>query len=162
MSSISIVGERYLDRRHRGWFLLASLAANLVLAGLILAWVVAMPAQHQSMVVWQRDILPSLSPSDAAIVTDATTRMADAQDQGANSIHANYSKVSALLAVEPLDQAALERTLDEMSAIRGNQQGEVYNAFFKELVALSPDGRAKILAALQREVRQWRPPVAGH
>jgi Spy/CpxP family protein refolding chaperone len=151
-----------VEQRRRGWLLPVSLAVNLLLGGFVLAWVVAMPPSHPSMVMWQRKILPDLSPADAAIVTDATTRIADAQEQGAKSMHANFSRVSALLAAEPLDQDALERTLAEMSTIRTGQQVAMDNAFFKELVALSPDGRAKILSALQREGRRWRPPPGGH
>jgi len=114
------------------------------------------------MVIWQRDLVASLSSGDAAIVSDAVERMAQAQGEGARSIHADFLKISALLAVEPLDQEALKQTLGDMSRIRGDQQQGVNQAFFKELVAVSADGRAKMLAALQKQARLWRPPEGSH
>jgi hypothetical protein len=161
MSSFSVDGQVPVKRPGRGWLLPASLAVNLLLGGLILAWLVAMPPPHQPMLAWQRNLLPELSSADAAIVAAASTRIAEAQEQGSKSMHAKLARVSTLLATEPLDNEALGQTLDEMSTTRCDQQAAADKAFFAELVALSPEGRTKILSAMQREARRWRPPP-GH
>jgi hypothetical protein len=157
MSSFSISRPRLPYRSRLGW-LPASLALNLILIGLVLAWVWNMPPPpRRPLVTWQRELIPSLSPGDAALTTEAAGRIAEAQSAGDQAVHAQYNKVRALLAVEPLDRAALEAAFTEMARIRHNQQVEVGDAFFDELAAVSPQGRQKILASMEKESLHWHP-----
>ena len=65
-----------------GWLPL-SVALNLVLIGLVVAWELNLPPPpRQPLVTWQRELIPSLSPADAAIVTEAAGQVADAQAAG--------------------------------------------------------------------------------
>ena len=157
MSSFSIPRARIPYRSKLGW-LPASLALNLLLIGLVLAWVWNMPPPaRQPIVTWQRELIPSLSPGDGALASDAAGRIADAQAAGDRAVHAQYNKVRALLAVEPVDRDALERAFTDMATIRHTQQVEVGDAFFDELVAVTPQGRQKILAAMEKESLRWHP-----
>jgi hypothetical protein len=157
MSSFSIPRVRSPYRSRLGW-LPASLAINLLLIGLVLAWVWNMPTPpRQALVTWQRELIPSLSAADAALATEATGRIADAQATGDSAVHAQYGKIRTLLAVEPIDRAALQAAFDEIAAIRHNQQIAVGGAFQDELATVSPDGRQKILSAMEKESQRWHP-----
>jgi hypothetical protein len=161
MSSFSI-GRRSAPYRSRLGWLPASLAVNLLLIGLVLAWVWNMPTPpRQALVTWQRELIPSFSPDDAALASEATGRIADAQATGDKAVHAEYGKIRALLAVEPVDQAALQAAFTEIATIRHNQQIAVGNAFRDELAAVSPEGRRKILSAMEKESQRWHP-TTGH
>jgi hypothetical protein len=141
---------------------LASFALNLVLIGVIVSWVVNAPPPTVVLVNWQRDLIPELTPEDAATVGDTVDRIAQVQRQGAIAVHEDFGKLRALLVVEPLDRDGLQRILKDMTAVRGEQQSLVGEALYKELTEISPDGRAKIVAALKRESLRWRPPLAAH
>lgn len=157
MSSFSISRPQVPYRSRLGW-LPASLAINLLMIGLVLAWVLNMPSPpRQALVTWQRELIPSLSPEDAALATAATGRIADAQSSGDTAVHEQYDKIRALLAVEPVDVDALKIVFDNIAAIRHDQQMAVGTAFRDELTVLSPDGRQKILAAMRRESDRWHP-----
>lgn len=156
MSSFSISrGARYRSRL--GW-LPVSLALNLLLTGLVLAWVLNLPSPpRQALVTWQRELIPSLSAGDATLATDAAGRIADAQAAGDQAVHIQYAKIRTLLAVEPVDQAALRAAFDKIAVIRNSQQISVGNAFLDELTAVSPEGRRKILSAMEKESQRWHP-----
>ena len=155
MSSFSIPRARIPYRSRLGW-LPASLALNLLLIGLVLAWVWNMPPPaRQPIVTWQRELIPSLSPADGALAREAAGRIADAQATGDRAVHAQYGKVRALLAIEPVDEAALAAAFTEIATIRHNQWLESGDAFHDELVAISPQGRQKILAAMEKESLRW-------
>ena len=149
-----------LQGRRRWEWLIASIAVNLVLIGLILSFLMG-NHRHQPLVTWQREMLSSLSPSDAAIVQAATQRISERQSDSDAHAHAEFVRTRSILAVEPLDRDALKQTLDDITQIRNDQQTAVSGIFFEELTALSPEGRAKVLAAMERESHRYSPP-SGH
>jgi hypothetical protein len=161
MSSFSIPRNAIPYRSRLGWLPL-SLALNLVLIGLVVAWELNLPAPpRQPLVTWQREIMPSLSPADAAIAADAAGRIADAQAAGDLAVHNQYKKIRGILAVDPLDRTALAAAFDEMADIRREQQLKVGKAFTEELDAVSLDGRRKMVAAMEKQSQRWRP-TPGH
>jgi hypothetical protein len=150
-----------LPQGRRRWeWLIASIAVNLVLIGLILSFLMG-NHRRQPLVTWQQALLSSLSPSDAAIVQAATQRIADRQNDADAHAHMEFGRTRAILAVEPLDRDALKQTLNVVTDIRNSQQTETSGIFFEELTALSPEGRAKVLAAMERESHRYSPP-SGH
>lgn len=158
MSSFSIGQRGTMPYRSRLGWLPASLGLNLVLAGIVLAWALNLPSPpRQAIVTWQREMTPSLSESDAVLARDATGQIADAQAAGDAAVHAQYNKVRKLLAVEPLDKTALQAAFAEITVIRRDQQMSIGAAFFDELSNVSPDGRRKILAAMEKESLRWHP-----
>jgi len=162
MSSFSIPRGTVPYRSRLGW-LPASLALNLILAGVVIAWVSDRPAPtRQPLVTWQRDLVPDMQAGDAAIVTEGANQIADAQHQGDQAVHEQYARIRAVLGVEPLDHATLDAAFAEMAAIRHNQQIAVGRAFRDELAMVSPDGRRKILAGMEKEAARFRPAPAGH
>lgn len=162
MSSFSIPRGAVPYRSRLGW-LPASLALNLILAGVLVAWVSDRPTPtRQPLVTWQRELAPSLETPDATIVTDGAARIADAQHQGDEGVHQQYAKVRAILAVEPVDHAALDAAFAEMAAIRHSQQLSVGHAFRDELAAVSADGRRKLLAAMEKEAVRFHSSPPGH
>jgi hypothetical protein len=102
--------------------------------------------------------LPSLDAADAAIVSSATQRITDQQNGGDARIHLDYTKVRALLRVETPDRHALQEMFDDIAVTRNAEQTTINGIFLDELMALSPDGRAKTLAAMERESRRYAPP----
>jgi hypothetical protein len=161
MSSFSIPRGVAPYRSRLGWLPL-SLALNLVLIGVVVAWELNPQAPpRQPIVGWQRDLIPSLSPADTVIATEAAGRIADAQAAGDLAVHNQYSKIRAILAVEPLDQAALAQAFGGLADIRHDQQVEVGGVFEKELAAVSVDGRQKMLAAMEVQSKRWHP-TPGH
>ncbi len=155
-----------LQGRRRWEWLVGSIALNLILIGLILSFMLGGKGllgdhAHQPFVTWQMELLPTLQPPDAAIVTAATRRISDQQAEGDARVHTSYMQTRAILAVEPLDRDALRRSLDEMTAIRNGEQTTIGAIFLEELEALSPDGRAKVLAGMERESRRRFGP-SGH
>ncbi len=142
----------------RSYWVFASVAVNLLLVGLILAWTLAQPARRQPLVTWQRELAPSLNPSDAAIVAGAADRIAAAQTEADKSVHVEYAHLRALLAAEPVDPAALNQSLHQIESIRNDEQSAMHTMFLNELTAISPEGRAKMLGAMERESQHWRPP----
>ncbi len=132
---------------------MTSVALNLVLIGLILSFLLG-NHQHQPLVTWQVELLSTLNPDDAAIVQSATRRISDQQAAGDSRIHLDYTRTRAILAVEPLDQDALRQALGDIATTRNDEQTAIGGIFLDELVALSPDGRAKVLAGMERESRR--------
>jgi hypothetical protein len=148
-------------RSRLGWLPL-SVALNLLLIGLVLAWAINLPVPpRQPLVTWQRELIPSLPPADAAIVAEAAGRIADAQAAGDLAIHNQFNKVRAILAVDPLDKDGLAGAFNEMATIRQTQQLQVGKAFTEELNAVSAEGRQKILAAMVKQGQRWQP-TPGH
>jgi heavy-metal resistance protein len=157
MSSFSIQRGTVPYRSRLGWLPL-SVALNLLLIGLVVAWELNLPAPpRQPLVTWQRELIPSLSPSDAAIVTEAAGQVADAQAAGDVAVHAQFDKVRAILAADPVDQAALAAAFNEMADIRQHQQMLIGKAFTEELDTVSAAGRQRIRAALIEQGQRWRP-----
>jgi hypothetical protein len=137
-------------------------ALNLVLAGLVVAWELNLPAPpRQPMVSWQRELIPSLSSTDAAVVVTAAGQIADAQAAADLAVHLQFNKVRTILAADPLDKAALADAFNEMATIRQTQQLKVGAAFTEELSAVTADGRQKILTAMEKQGQRWRP-TPGH
>ena len=161
MSSFSLPRGAIPYRSRLGWLPL-SLALNLVLIGLVVAWELNLPAPpRQPLVTWQRELIPSLTPGDAVIATEAAGRIADAQAAGDLAVHNQYTKVRGILATDPLDRAALAEAFDEMADIRHDQQFKAGKAFTEELNTVSADGRRKILAGMERQGQRWKP-TPGH
>jgi hypothetical protein len=157
MSSFSVSRGTIPYRSRLGWLPL-SVALNLLLIGLVIAWELNLPAPpRQPLVTWQRELIPSLSASDAAVVTEAAGQIADAQAAADYAVHLQFNKIRAILAAEPLDKAALATAFDEIATIRQAQQLKNGEAFTEELDKVSGDGRAKILAAMKRQGDRWRP-----
>jgi hypothetical protein len=147
----------FLQGRRRWEWLIASIALNLILIGLVLSFLLG-ARHHQPLVTWQMDLLPSLDAADAAIVSSATQRITDQQNGGDARIHLDYTKVRALLRVETPDRHALQEMFDDIAVTRNAEQTTINGIFLDELMALSPDGRAKTLAAMERESRRYAPP----
>jgi hypothetical protein len=161
MSCFSLPRNAVPYRSRLGWLPL-SLALNLVLIGLVLAWVLHLPGPpRQPLVTWQRELIPSLLPADAAIATKAAGRIADAQAEGDLAVHNLYKKIRALLAADPLDRAAIADAFNQMARIREEQQLKAGQAFTEELDTVSADGRRKILAAMEKQSQRWKP-TPGH
>lgn len=157
MSSFSISRGTVPYRSRLGWLPL-SVALNLLLVGLVVAWALTRPPPpRQPLVTWQRELIPSLVPADQAIVSAAAAKIADAQASADFEVHQQFNKVRAILAAEPVDKNALAAAFDEMATIRQNQQFRVGKAFAEELDKVSADGRQKILAALLVQGERWRP-----
>jgi hypothetical protein len=148
-------------RSRLGWLPL-SVALNLVLIGLVVAWELNLPAPpRQPLVTWQRELIPSLSKADAAVVAGAAGHIADAQAEGDLAVHLQFNKIRSILAVDPLDKAALAEAFNQIATIRQTQQLKIGTAFTEELGGLSAEGKQKILAALVKQGQRWRP-TAGH
>ncbi len=144
-------------RSRLGW-LPVSIAVNLLLTGLVLAWVWNMPPPaRQPLVTWQREIIPSLTPADAAIVTEAIGRIAESQASCDKAVHGLYTKIRALVAVEPVDGASIRDGFDQIIALRNTQQTTALHAFSDELNTVSADGRQKLLAGMKREAARAQP-----
>jgi hypothetical protein len=146
----------------RSYWLPVSIAINLLLIGVVVAWIMAEPVRRAPLVTWQREILPSLTPADAAIVTAAADRIAAMQGEADQSVHSEYAQVRALLATEPPDRRLLEEHLKAIGVIRNNAQTVALKTFLDELVAVSPDGRATMLHAMERESRRAHRQGASH
>jgi hypothetical protein len=161
MSSFSISRGAAPYRSRLGWLPL-SVALNLVLIGLVVAWELNLPTQpRQPLVTWQRELIPALSPVDAAVVARAAGQIADAQAAGDLAVHIQFNKIRAILGVDPLDKVALADAFNEMATIRQTQQLKVGTAFTEEIDSLSANGRQKILAAMVKQGEHWRP-TPGH
>ena len=162
MSSFSASRSFPMGRTRWGW-LPISVAVNLVLMGVILGWASRnhTPAPRQALVTWQRDLLPSLLPADAAIVSGATDSIAAEQATGDTAVHQAYLRIRQILAVSPLDTAAMADAFESIRAARDTQQTAVDKTFFSELSSLSPEGRAIVLRAMETESHRWHPP-GGH
>jgi hypothetical protein len=157
MSSFSIPRNAIPYRSRLGWLPL-SLALNLVLIGVVFAWEMRpAPPSRQPIVTWQRELIPSLTPADATIATEAAGQIADAQAAGDLAVHNEYTTIRGLLAAPQLDQAALGQAFDQVAEIRHNQQILIGKAFAGELEMVSPDGRQKILAAMGMQSQRWHP-----
>lgn len=147
-----------LPRQRRRWrWLAVSVAVNLVLGGLILAWVLGMPPRPPSG-SWQKEAIPSLSASDAAIVEDAVKRMGEIKTQGDIQSHESWAKLHGILEADPLDVDALTAQMDDMNRIRVEQSTSMGQTLLTELKTLSPDGRAKLVALMKRLWNRWQPP----
>jgi hypothetical protein len=151
-----------MSRTRWGWLPL-SVALNLVLIGVVLGWAsrTHMPASRQALVTWQRELLPSLSPADVPIVSSATDRIAAAQAQGDTAVHQAYVQLRAILAVSPLDKPGMEKAFEAIRAARDTQQTTINGIFSEELSAVTPDGRAAVLKAMEVESHRNHPP-GGH
>jgi hypothetical protein len=151
-----------MSRTRWGWLPL-SVALNLVLIGVVLGWASRnhTPPPRQALVTWQRELLPSLPPPDAAIVSGATDSIAAEQAAGDTRVHQAYLRMRQILAVSPLDTAAMLDTFESIRAARDAQQTAVDKSFFNELSSLSPEGRAIVLKAMEAESHRWHPP-GGH
>jgi Spy/CpxP family protein refolding chaperone len=152
MASFSTPPALETERRP-GW-LIASVALNLILVGLILAWLF-MPHEYQKLVTWQRGVVPSLSTTDAALVTDAANRIAAKQADADTKVHEDYARVRTILSTEPLDRAALEQELNQVVNTRNGQETDVLHIFLEELTSVSPEGRAKLVAGMEKASRRY-------
>jgi hypothetical protein len=144
------------DYRWRNSWLVASLVVNLLLMGLLFAWALDMnhPRPPSS---WQRDVLPSLTTGDAEIVNLALARSNDIHDRGETLSGEQLFLLPNLIRADPFDRAKLEQTLMTIEKIRADQRDAITIGFLNELSALSPDGRAKMAAALEQEAHRLHP-----
>lgn len=143
--------------KRRSYWLIASVAVNLILIGLIAAWVMGMNA-YQPLVGWQRDMIPSLSPKDAEIVRDATERMLVVQNKAELALPQQYATLKQVLKTSPFDREQCGKVLSDMGVIREEQQNAIGQIFLEEVSALSPEARVEMVAAMNREARRWHPP----
>jgi hypothetical protein len=162
MSSFSLPRPAAPYSSRIGWLPL-SIAVNLLLIGFLLAWVVSnqAPAPRQPLVTWQRELMPTLSTSDAAVATDAVSRIAASQVACDDAVHAEYAQIRAVLAVEPVDNGAIQAHFDKIIALRNAQQNTALHAFGDELKNLSPEGRRIILTGMEKESQRLHP-ATGH
>jgi len=162
MSSFSVDRNFPMSRSRWGW-LPVSVALNLVLIGVILGWATQShtPVPRQALVTWQRALLPTLSPADAAIVSGATDKIAAEQATGDTTVHEAYLRIRQAIAVSPLDSTAMAAAFETIRATRDAQQTAVDKIFFDELSSVSPEGRAILLKAMEAESHRWHPP-GGH
>lgn len=161
MSSFSVSRGAVPYRSRLGWLPL-SVALNLMLIGLVVAWELNLPAPpRQPLVTWQRELIPSLSAGDAKIVAGAAGQIADAQAEGDLGVHNQFDQIRTILAAEPLDKAALSDAFKQIATIRQTQQLKIGVAFTEELDTISAEGKQKILAAMVKQGERWRP-TPGH
>lgn len=162
MSSFSVSRGFPMGRTRWGWPPL-SVALNLVLIGLILGYASRSheSAPRQALVTWQRELLPSLPAADMPIVSAATDHIAAAQTEGDTKVHQAYIQLRAILAVSPLDKPGMENAFETIRATRDTQQRTVDEIFFNELSAITPEGRAIVLKAMEAESHRLHPP-GGH
>ena len=156
MSSFSIAAGRTREPRRFPW-LAISVAINLIFVGLTLSWALGMRA-HQPLFGWQRDLIGELSPADAAIVNSAADRLEQVQDRTDKLLADQYESLKAALRAQPFDAAACQKVLDQMAFIRDDQQINFQKIFAEEAAALSPEGRAKLIDAMEREAHRWHAP----
>jgi hypothetical protein len=157
MSSFSIARGVTPYRSRLGW-LPASIALNLLLIGLLGAWVWNMPSPpRQPLVTWQREIMPTLSLDDAAIATRASEKISDSQKVCDDAVRAEYVKIRTLLAIEPVDTATIQADFDQIISFRNTQQTTALHAFADELSTVSADGRQKLRAAMIKESQRSHP-----
>ena len=161
MSSFSIPGRAVPYRSRIGWLPL-SVALNLLLIGILFAWVATTspPMPRQPLVTWQRELIPSLPAGDAAIASDAVARIAASQVACDAAVHIEYAEIRGLLAIEPLDSAAVLAHFDRIVALRNAQQNTALHAFSDELKSVSPEGRKILLTGMERESKRLHP--TGH
>jgi hypothetical protein len=157
MSSFSIAPGIERRRPPRSFWLIASIAVNLVLIGLIFSWVIGMRA-HQPLFGWQRDLIGSVSQADAVIVGNAADRFEEVQIHTDQLLVEQYMKLKDVLRAQPFSAADCQKVLDEMAFIRDDQQISFQRIFAEEAAALSPEGRLKLVDAMEREGRRWHPP----
>ena len=144
-------------RPRRSYWLVVSVAVNLVLLGLILSWAMGMHAR-QPPFGWQRELAGSLSASDAAIVSQAADRLEDVQTRTDGLLLVQYEALKTALRAQPFSAAGCQKILDQMAFIRDDQQISFQRIFAEEAAALSPEGRARLVDAMERESRRWHPP----
>ena len=158
MSSFSIATSRSRRRGPgRSYWLIASIAVNLVLIGLMLSWAMGMRA-HQPLFGWQRDLIGTLSQSDSAIVSNAADRLEAVQTRTDGLLMAQYEALKTALRARPFNPADCQKILDQMAFIRDDQQILFQQIFAEEAAALSPEGRSGLVDAMDREARRWHPP----
>ena len=156
MSSFSIALERERGPR-RSYWLVVSVAANLILVGLMLSWAMGMHAR-QPLFGWQRDLAGSLSPADAAIVIQAADRLEAVQTRTDGLLMVQYEALKTTLRAQSFSPADCQKILDQMAFIRDDQQISFQRIFAEEAAALSPEGRIRLVDGMERESRRWHPP----
>jgi hypothetical protein len=139
-------------------WLVASLAANLLLIGIVLAWIsgIGTPPPRRSPIDWQRAVIGSLSPEDARIVSATLERFDARQSANDDQMRANYPKLHSVIVTAPLDVQALQQAMDDGEKMRAERHAATERDFLDELTQLSPDGRTKLLAAFDQELQRWR------
>jgi len=157
MSSFSIAPGIERRPRPRSFWLIASIAVNLILVGLIASWVIGMRV-HQPLIGWQRDLVGSVSAEDATVIGKAADQMEQVQIHTDQLLGAQYTKLKDALRAQPFSTLDCQKVLDEMAFIRDDQQISFQRIFAEEAAALSPDGRSKLVEAMDREGRRWHPP----
>jgi hypothetical protein len=156
MSSFSIATGRNREPRGFPW-LAASVAINLIFIGLTLSWALGMRA-HQPLFGWQRELISELSPADAAIASNAADRLEQVQDRTDKMLAEQYEALKTALRAQPFNAAACQKVLDQMAFIRDDQQISFQKIFADEAAALSPEGRSKLVDAMEREAHRWHAP----
>jgi hypothetical protein len=159
---MSSIDAFYIPAARRRWsvWLILSIAVNLVLLGLILSWAFRFdgPPPHRPMRDLQRDLIPSLSAADAEIVTTTVQRLDEIQKRDDAVSVPRFARLQAALSANPYDRAATDTAFDQLEATRADHFREFRGIIADELSTLSPDGRAKLAAALSRDNPRPRPP----
>jgi hypothetical protein len=158
MASISALYMPASRRRPWSPWLIASVAANLILLGLILSWeLFAGPPAHRPMREVQRSVIPSLSAPDADIVTAAIQKLDRTQVIDDAKAQAEFARVQAAMAANPFDAGALDTAFEAAEAARMAHFRQVRMIVVDELTAVSPEARALLAAAMNRENQRPRP-----
>jgi hypothetical protein len=139
----------------KGW-LAVSIAVNLVLIGFVFAWALGMDSPR-SPTTWQRDLIPSLSTQDAAVVTNAVQRINDLRSRYDAFNEEQSALFRARLHGSPFDRAAMSEMLERINKNHADQRATIMHEFLDELTALSPDGLAKLTAAMEQQVGRQKP-----
>jgi hypothetical protein len=155
MSSISLLHGAAPPRRHRSIWLVGSLGVNLILIGLVLAWIVGVDHPPHPLTDWQTSLLPSLSPQDAVVAQAALQRLNQIQSVSDAKLQAAFAQVHAAATATPFDIHGLEKSLDGVDDIRTERHIAMKRNLLDELSQLSADGRTRVLAAFDRAAEHW-------
>jgi len=139
----------FMPRRTSLWLLLGSLLLNCFLLGLVVAPMVrphppfphyggGPPGGPGGLI---EHLVRGLSPADADKLRAAYTKDQPVLDAGHQNIEAAMQEVSSALAKPSVDQAELQRALDDVAAAHGRIQAAMSDLVKHAASDLSADGR---------------------
>lgn len=128
-------------------FLAVSVALNLFLAGMMIAWHMRPPPPPPPGPWFERMIQrmsADLPPADRAILQSSYEARRQELDRMDKEVQAAREKVSAAMRAQPYDPAALEAAMAAARDVREPVIETVEQAVAEAATKMSPEGRAKL------------------
>lgn len=127
-------------------WLALSVAANLVLVGMIVAWLLTMTRPQDRHIVMERQqkVIESVGPDDAVILRKVGDQYQAIVAQYGSRFAAQQEKLFAAAHAAPFDRGAFYNSLRGFSALRTEQELAIHQIFADEMAALSPQGREQL------------------